>query len=261
MPRDWTNSERLAAMYLYWQTPFGRLHARTPEIVFLARAMGRTPSSVAMKLTNFASLDPIQQRRGIKGLRGASEGDKAIWFEFQRNWSRMVDASASAYESYLGSSETAGPAVVRERHQPQAWGGGATTAERTVSARRGQEWFRATLLAGFDGACCVSGCNVETLLVASHIVPWADDVELRLNPRNGLLLSAIHDRAFEKGDIAVDEDYRLLVAAPLRRNANEFVQQALVQYHGRPLRMPRKFLPDPDLLRQHREARFRAELT
>ena len=66
-------------MYLYCQLPYGRLHARTPEIIALAARLGRTPSSVAMKLVNFASLDPIQQQRGRVGLKGASAGDRAMW--------------------------------------------------------------------------------------------------------------------------------------------------------------------------------------
>ena len=138
MPRDWTDPERLAAMYLYCQTPFGRLHARNPEIIALAERMGRTPSSLAMKLTNFASLDPEQQRRGIKGLRAASAGDRVIWQAFHANWSRMVEASAEAYESYSAPGAHPDRLFVRDRHEPRPWGGGATTVERTVAARRGQ---------------------------------------------------------------------------------------------------------------------------
>ena len=44
--------------------------------------MGRTPSSLAMKLSNFASLDPVQRARGIKGLSGASKQDRDMWNEF-----------------------------------------------------------------------------------------------------------------------------------------------------------------------------------
>ncbi len=256
MSRDWTNPERLAAMYLYCQTPFGRLHARNPEIIALAEQLERTPSSLAMKLTNFASLDPEQQRRGIKGLRGASGGDRAMWRDFHADWTKMVESSARAYESFMLTTEDESRPSTPERHPPRPWTGGATTIERTVAARRGQDWFRATLIAGFDGTCCVSGCNVENMLVASHIVPWAEDSALRLNPHNGLLLSAIHDRAFESGDLAIDDDYRVLVAGSLRKSANEFLQQALVRFHGQPLRLPQRFAPDPNLLRQHREARF-----
>lgn len=256
MSRSWTDHERLAAMYLYCQTSFGRLHARNPEIVALAERMGRTPSSLAMKLTNFASLDPEQQRRGIKGLRGASEGDRAIWRRFHEDWDGMVENSARAYDAFAIRPDEGTPLFVRDPHGPANWVGRPTTAERLVAARRGQDWFRSTLLAGYESACCVSACNVETMLVASHIVPWSEDAALRLNPHNGLLLSAIHDRAFENGDLAIDDDYRVVVATPLRRSDNDFIQQALARFHGQHLRLPQRFAPDPALLRRHREARF-----
>ena len=50
-----------------------------PEIIALAEAMGRTPASVAMKLANFASLDPQITRMGRKGLTGATALDRKIW--------------------------------------------------------------------------------------------------------------------------------------------------------------------------------------
>ena len=58
MKRGWTRDELLVAFNLYCKTPFGRLHQRNPEIIRLASALGRTPSALAMKLVNFASLDP-----------------------------------------------------------------------------------------------------------------------------------------------------------------------------------------------------------
>jgi hypothetical protein len=47
--------------------------------------MGRTPNSLAMKLCNFASLDPVQQARGVRGLPGATRQDREMWNEFQSN--------------------------------------------------------------------------------------------------------------------------------------------------------------------------------
>ena len=77
MANVWREEELLAAMYLYTVLPFGRLHKGTPEIIQLASRLGRTPSSVGMKLSNFASLDPAHQARGVKGLSGASRADRA----------------------------------------------------------------------------------------------------------------------------------------------------------------------------------------
>ena len=56
--RPWTRAELIAAFNLYCQLTFGKLHKSNPQIVLLARLLERSPSSVSMKLVNFASLDP-----------------------------------------------------------------------------------------------------------------------------------------------------------------------------------------------------------
>jgi hypothetical protein len=259
MPRDWTDHERLAAMHLYCQTPFGRLHKGNPAIIELANRMGRTPSSLAMKLTNFASLDPDLQRKGTRGLPGASMGDRAVWSAFLSDWNGMVEQSAAAFDALMGP--IAGVVAEAERApygtpNPVA-PSGPTTVQRSVAIRRGQDWFRATLKASFEGRCCVSGCDVDSMLVASHIVPWSEEESLRLNPRNGLLLSALHDRAFEHGYLAISDENRVMVAASIRSSANTFLREAVGGFHGEALRMPERFWPDPALLKRHRESRFR----
>lgn len=254
----WTDEERLAAMYLYTVTPFGRLHQRNPDIIALAERLGRTPSSVAMKLSNFASLDPVQQARGVAGLRGASQGDRDVWEAFQAQWTTMVERSAEAFaglESATDTPEGVADAPPSSAYRPSPTG--PTAVARQVMVRRGQSWFRDALKAGYEGACCVSGCDVDALLVASHIVPWSENEALRLNPRNGLLLSAIHDRAFEEGLLAVDDDMRVLVSRSVRESKNTFLRTAVGQHHGRALRLPNRFAPDPTLLKRHRESRFR----
>ena len=61
--RNWTREELIAAFNLYCQLPFGKLHKTTPQIIQLARLLERTPSSVGMKLVNFASCDHGQRPR------------------------------------------------------------------------------------------------------------------------------------------------------------------------------------------------------
>lgn len=70
--RLWTREELILALNLYLKLPFGKLHHGTPEIIHLAKILDRTPNSIAMRLSNFASVDPYHQERGIKGLTGAS---------------------------------------------------------------------------------------------------------------------------------------------------------------------------------------------
>lgn len=86
----WNREELMLAINLYCKTPFGRLHKGNPDVVKLAHLLGRTPSALAWKLVNFASLDPSLQARGIKGARNSSKLDKEIWNEFYNNWENLA---------------------------------------------------------------------------------------------------------------------------------------------------------------------------
>ena len=66
----WTREQLLIAFALYCRLPFGKLHYRNPEIVRIAEAIGRTPSALAMKLSNIASLDPEITSTGPQGSGG-----------------------------------------------------------------------------------------------------------------------------------------------------------------------------------------------
>ena len=96
-PVPWTRQHTLAAFHLYTLLPFGRLHQHAPEIRQLAQWEGRTPSSVAMKLVNFASLDPQVVASGRAGLSGASNQDKALWAALQQDWDPVASEAAEAY--------------------------------------------------------------------------------------------------------------------------------------------------------------------
>lgn len=66
--RQWTRDEAMLAYRLYCEIPFGQMHRGNPRVVQLSEVIGRTPSAVAMKLGNFAHLDPALQQRGIRGM-------------------------------------------------------------------------------------------------------------------------------------------------------------------------------------------------
>lgn len=125
-------------------------------------------------------------------------------------------------------------------------------------ARVGQSFFRNTLLSAYEGRCCVTGLSNSQLLTASHIVPWHQDRHNRVNPRNGLLLSALHDRAFDVGLMSVADDFTVLVAESVLATAKDaFLTTALASCHGRPIRRPTKFQPAQDFLAYHRRHIFR----
>jgi len=91
--------------------------------------------------------------------------------------------------------------------------GTETTRQQLTAARIGQGKFRKDLLATWSGACAVLGVTRPELLRASHIKPWtsSNNVE-RLDPANGLLLSAMYDAAFDALLLSFADDGALVLA-------------------------------------------------
>ena len=85
--------------------------------------------------------------------------------------------------------------------------------ERTglVTSRVGQGYFRQQVLQRWDGKCAVTGSDVLSILIASHIIPWseASDDE-RLDVDNGILLSPLYDALFDKHLISFDNEGNIL---------------------------------------------------
>ena len=129
-----------------------------------------------------------------------------------------------------------------------------TEVEAEVHQRIGQNVFRCILLEIYNERCCVCGLNIKELLRASHILPWSDNTQNRLNPENGLCLSATYDAAFDKHLISFDDDYRMVVSPYIRDfYTNEAAKEYFERYEGKQLELPNKFKPDKKLLRLHRE--------
>ncbi|MGI9345689.1 MAG: HNH endonuclease [Gammaproteobacteria bacterium] len=247
--KNWDRDELLVAFGLYCQMPFGKMHSRNPEIVRVAEYLGRTPSSLAMKLTNIASLDPTITSTGRKGLSGASSADRQMWQEMTGNWQVFAVESSRALNQLLPEQE-ASPSIDNESYIGR-------TKEVTTNARIGQNFFRGSVLSAYDNKCCISGLSVPQLLVASHIVPWREDSENRLNPSNGLCLSMLHDKAFDIGLIAIQQDMTILVSEQ-NIMSDAFYETAIKSYEGRKIRYPNKFHPNLDFLEYHRNTIFRA---
>jgi len=137
---------------------------------------------------------------------------------------------------------------------------GPTETQATVKVRRGQQFFRQSVLTAYAVRCCISGINVPRLLVASHIKPWGKFPADRLNPRNGLCLSALHDAAFDAGLITLDEKLGVVLSKRLRSFFPEpALEQNFVLFAGQPIRLPEKLAePDGDFLCFHREEIFQS---
>lgn len=244
----WSREQLIVAFALYCQTPFGKMHKSNPEIVRVAKIIGRTPSSLAMKLVNFASLDPTITKTGRKGLGNASSEDRKVWDEFHANWEELALQSAK-----ISGTLTADGTSQDEQEELEGVDNYEAGNKRAwVEVRTKQAFFRRTVVSSYKARCCMSGLDVPELLIASHIVPWKIDPSNRLNPRNGLCLSALHDRAFDKGYITVTADLRIKVARALKRYESEkFLASSLLSLDGKDLLLPEKFLPNPDFLEYH----------
>lgn len=251
--RSWDRSELLAAFHLYCRTPFGRLHRRNPDVVALAQVLDRTPSAVAMKLCNFASLDPVQGERKVAGLRNASRADREIWEAFS------ADPEGVAVESYECIQRAGGlpsaDAFVDGTELVAA--PEVTEALRETSVRLVQGFFRTAVLASYGAACAMCDVSAPELVNASHIVPWRVDRRRRADPRNGLALCVLHDRAFDRGLVGLDTALRIMVSPRLRATAGGTVcEVAFLDREGMSIRLPTRFAPDPGAVAYHREAVF-----
>jgi len=92
----------------------------------------------------------------------------------------------------------------------------ATERKQLIAARKGQGKFRKSLIEMY-GRCLVTGINFKVMLRASHIKPWrVSSNNERLDPYNGLLLSANIDILFDKGLLSFENNGALLVSETLR---------------------------------------------
>ena len=246
----WTRDELILAINLYCKLPFGKMHSRNTDIINFGSLIGRTPSSIALKLGNFASFDPTLKERGIKGASNASKLDKQIWDEFYNNW----DAALLESEKLLAQTKHTTIEKLNKIEIDDLPREGKEK-ERLVKVRVNQSIFRTMILATYNNKCCVTGIDNTDLLIASHIVPWSKDEKNRLNPMNGLCLNALHDRAFDKGLITVSaEDYTIKISSKLKtKNTVASIEQSFMNFEGESIFLPDKFLPAKEFLKIHNE--------
>jgi putative restriction endonuclease len=249
----WTRDELILAINLYCKLPFGRLHAKNPEVIKLASLIGRTPGSVAYKLVNFASLDPSLQARGIKGASNASKLDREIWNEFYQDWD-LLPFESEKLRASLEHSTVEKLNQIDEDELPKE----GQTRERMVKTRVNQAFFRTMILASYNNTCCITGLQNSELIVAGHIKPWSIDEKNRLNPRNGIAMNALHDKAFESGLLTITPEYKVKISPLLKQQKNNpAVRDYFQLYDGKKILLPSRFLPDIEFLCHHNQERFK----
>jgi putative restriction endonuclease len=250
MPRrNWTRQELIIAFNLYCKIPFGRIHNRNPLIIELAKAIGRTPSALSWKLANFARLDPALRKRDIAGATHGAGAEVEIWNEFNDNWEKLAFESERLMEQMTGrASEPVEDSSIFPL---------GVSREAIVRIRVNQSFFRASVLTAYNSRCCITGLSIPQLLTASHIVPWSVDVKNRTNPRNGLCLNALHDRAFDSGLLTVTPELKVRLSPRAKRSSADITAHEFLQrFDGAPIFQPRRFAPNLDFLQYHNEKIF-----
>ena len=252
--RLWSREELILALSLYLKLPFGKLHSGTSEIIRLAQRIDRTAGSVAMRLNNFASVDPYHQQRGIGGLPGGKKQVEPIWNEFINNREELLFES----ERILAERENV---VIENKFADILKGTEHLKGEyqlREVKTRVNQNVFRQIVMANYDNKCAITGIDIPDLLTASHIIPWSKNEKERLNPENGICLSPLYDKAYDKGYIGINEKFELLVSSDLKRKQKkEYYLNHFSQLIGRKIYLPKKYYPKKDFLTFHLDVIFR----
>lgn len=126
--------------------------------------------------------------------------------------------------------------------------------------RKGQEYFRRMILANYGSRCALTGIDIPQLLLGSHIIPWSDKSHKRerLNPCNGICLSALYDKAFDKGLITIlPDDYSIcLSSAILEYKSQEYFDKHFGSLAGKQISLPEEYKPNRDYLAYHRDHVF-----
>jgi len=249
---NWTREETIIAFNVYCKVPFKTSSKSNPTIIKYANILGRSPSALNMKVGNFGRLDPELKKQGIVGLSHGSKMDEEVWDEFNGNWEKL------SFESELLISKFTNKSIeeVSEIDTEDIKEG--IDREAVVKQRVNQSFFRSTVLSSYYFKCCITDLSIPDFLVASHIIPWSKNAEHRLNPRNGLCLNSIHDKAFDRGFMTITPDFKVKISSVLGDFEKEkAVQDFFMKYQNKRIFLPDKFLPSKDFLDYHNQKIFR----
>lgn len=241
----WTREEEIIVLDLYCKIPFKSSSKNNPKVIKIANLIGRTPSAVNMKIGNFGSFDNRLKKQGIVGLSNASKLDKEIFYEFNGKWDELAYESKKLIAKYNGEQ-----ILDNYKDIPNGY-----EKETLIKQRVHQQFFRQAVLASYNGACCITGLSNPELLVASHIKPWKDSTSNeKTDPKNGLCLNSLYDKAFDRGFITISDKYEIIVSNKIRDVCNgESVDKFFNVLKGHKIILPEKFLPQKEYLQYHND--------
>lgn len=251
---NWSYEEHVVAFNLYCKIPFTKINSQYAPIEDLAQILGRTSGAVAMKMANFARLDPVLQARNISGLSQGAKGEEIVWKEFNDNWEELAYKSEQILADFQKDSIERIARIYTDDLPLEG-----KEREAIIKMRVNQSFFRKAVLSSYNFKCCITGIVMQDLLVAGHIVPWSHNKNLRVNPSNGICLNSLHDRAFDQGLITITPDFKVILSAELVESFNREGKENLffLPFSGSKINIPQKFQPNKEFLEYHNDKIFR----
>lgn len=149
-----------------------------------------------------------------------------------------ADVDSSEVEAFRGKIESKDYSVADS----------SATIKTRGSAQRA---FANAVKTNYGYRCAVTGIETSDFLVASHIVPWSEDPSIRLDPSNGICLSLLMDKAFEKGHLVIEDDLTIKINWP-KIEKDSVLQSQLAPYDGKKLSQPKAQPPQPKYLQRRR---------
>lgn len=252
MARDnWTEEQITVVLYEYCRNPFGQFSATKQFVKDLGKLLGRSAAAVVRKVGNLASFDPLMKARGVGGLGHTGKLDEAVWNMYFGHWDKLaIDAEVLIAQYRQKGLEESLKETIDLSNLPKG-----EERKQEVTRRINQDFFRRAVLSSYNNCCCITGINNKSLLEASHIVGWTKDEANRTNPQNGLCLNVLLHKAYDENLIGISPDYEIFVSDAFFGSKLETVDVSTREYFNsinhRKLIMPKRFLPDRDLLAVH----------
>jgi putative restriction endonuclease len=103
-----------------------------------------------------------------------------------------------------------------------------------------QRIFREAVYRAYDGQCAMCGMSFVEVLEAAHIKPWSGtSPEIRIDPRNGILLCATHHRLLDAGWLCIDADLTVHFSDTEQKDGPYYeADKAVAALHGTKLKSP-----------------------
>ncbi len=128
-------------------------------------------------------------------------------------------------------------------------------AKAEINIRLGQSKFRNGVLKNFENKCALTNISEQSLLAASHIVPWSKKKECRGDIANGICLYVEIDALFDKGFISFSDELKVITTSNMKGFSEE-LKEKLKSLEGKPLRQTKTKQLNKEYLNYHRTEIF-----